>query len=65
MILYVFFFKIHFIFGCTGSSLLHVGFSLVAESEGNSLVAARRATLVAVCGPLSLQSTDSGARRLQ
>ena len=36
MILYVFFFKIHFIFGCTGSSLLHVGFSVVAESEGDS-----------------------------
>ena len=34
--MYVFFFKIHFIFGCTGSSLLHVGFSLVAESEGDS-----------------------------
>ena len=45
-----------FIFGCAGSSLLHVGFSLVVVSRGCSLAA--------VCGFLLLWSVGSRAHRL-
>ena len=34
--IYLFFIIYYFIFGCVGSSLLCVGFSLVAESGGYS-----------------------------
>ena len=36
------FFLICFFLACAGSSLLHVGFSVVAESRGSSLVAVHR-----------------------
>ena len=49
-------FKFIFIFGCTGSSLLHAGFSLIVTSGGYSPVA--------VCGFLTEVASSVAEHRL-
>ena len=46
--IYKSFFLIRLFLACAGSSLLHVGFSVVAESRGSSLVAEKHRLLIAV-----------------
>ena len=60
---------IYFIFGCVGSSLLHMGFSLVAVSEGYFSLGARASHCggFSCCGAWALAARASVvvARRLQ